>query len=188
VVSESADGQGISWRPGLNCQTTLIGPDLVQRAAGQHWTACVIGSIDGTAYRGSLRNALTTGALPTGFGSCWSSSVLNGPDPTSDSGVPCDRAHHIELLGTTDLVDRVQTAVVQDACAVFAGRVLRTADPTRDGQIRLQVVGLDDRPVILAPSADYLQGRFVACIAMAQSGSDFTGSLVGLGEKPLPTG
>jgi hypothetical protein len=166
----------------------LIGPDPVQRANGQHWTACVVGSSDGSAYQGSLRNALTTGTLPAGFGSCWSSTVLSARGPTTDPGVPCDRPHPIELLGTTDLVDRVQTDVVQDACDVFAGRVLRTADPTHDGQILLQVLGLDGRPVILAPSAEYLQGRFVACIATAQSGSNFTGSLIGLGDKPLPTG
>ena len=64
VVDQSAGGPGIVWEPAVAFQTTLVGPNSLQRDAGKHWSACIVGSDNAQPYLGRLHNALTTGVLP----------------------------------------------------------------------------------------------------------------------------
>jgi hypothetical protein len=72
----------VSWRPTLAFQAYLITPTDLERRAGRTWAACVVGPAGGQQYRGSLAGAFGIGALPIGFGSCWttaSTGLLAGP-------------------------------------------------------------------------------------------------------------
>ena len=71
VVNQGAGRPGILWIPSASLAFTPIGPNPTQRALGQHWSACVVGSDDTRPYVGRLHRALSSGALPAVFGSCW---------------------------------------------------------------------------------------------------------------------
>ncbi|MEP6559807.1 MAG: hypothetical protein ABJD68_01865 [Nakamurella sp.] len=48
---------------------TPVGPNAVQRALGQHWSAHIVGSYDAKRYLGRLHQVLSDGVLPAVFGS-----------------------------------------------------------------------------------------------------------------------
>jgi hypothetical protein len=82
-------------------------------------------------------------------------------------------------------MDPVAVADLRAACITYAGRVLRTADPTRQGAVRMDIFG-NDRAFTGPPSATHLQDSRVSCYAQAGEGSRFDGTLVGIGDGPLP--
>ena len=102
------------------------------------------------------------------------------------SEMSCDRPHVVEVLGTTSVgMDPVAVTDLRAACITYAGLVLRTADPTRQGAVSMDIVG-DDRAFAGLPSATYLpteqvQDARVSCYAQAGEGSRFDGTLVGIG-------
>jgi hypothetical protein len=182
VVNQGAGRPGILWIPSMSIAYTPVGPNAAQRALGQRWSACVVGSIDAAPYKGRLQHSLTSGALPAVFGSCWSASYFR-----TARQLPCTAPHVVELLGST-MVGTVPVAAadLQAACAQYAGRVLRSGDPTRQGAVLLDIVGEDRGFIDQPPTAGYLQDRDVSCFARAAAGAVFNGSLVGIGEGPLP--
>lgn len=182
-VVQTSDRPGTLWSPQLNFQYTTIGPGLAERAAGQRWSACVIGSSHGSSFVGRLHDVLTDGRLPSTFGSC-----LTSADPNYSLQVPCDRPHAAEVLGTTDLGPvGVPADDVQQACSVFAGRALRTSDPSRSGEIALQVNQSGEPAAsVVRPESGQLANTFLECLAVAPSGGSFNRSLIGVGDGPLP--
>lgn len=184
-VVDTASGTSIVWSAQPEFRYTRVGPGRAQRAQGQQWSACLIGSADGVPYSGRLHNVLTDGTLPTPFGTCLRSIQGPGPDQLS-----CDRPHPAEVLATTTLGPRqVSGSDLQQACVDFAGRALRTPDPTRDGAIRIQVLLPRDWGVqIIEPTADPLKDTFADCVAVAPDGTMFVRSLIGVADGPLPIG
>ena len=176
-------GPAIVWAAQPDFRYTRVGPSRAQRGQGQQWSACLIGSVDGVPYSGRLRDVLTNGTLPTAFGTC-----LQSVDPARANRLACDRPHPAELLATTTLGPRaVNGAEVQQACVDFAGRALRTSDPERDGAIRLQTVAYGERSVeVIGPTSEPLADTFVNCVAVAQHGTTFNRSLIGVADGPLP--
>ena len=79
----------------------------------------------------------------------------------------------------------ISAADIRSACLVYAGRVLHTADPTRQGAIAVDVIGLDRATAVGATGEAYLTDRDVSCVATASAGQ-FNGTLVGIGDGPLP--
>ncbi len=115
---------------------TSVGPSRVQRLVGQRWSACVVGAPVSRPYDGRLRDVLTTGALPSDFGSCWKSDSLRDSEQ-----VACDRPHAVEVLATTGLGSASQTAAeVGRSCRVVAGRMMRTTDPERGGALSVRIL------------------------------------------------
>ncbi len=187
-VVERAQGQpGIVWAPQQNFEYTTVGPDRAQRVAGQAWSACIIGPIDGQDYIGRLQHVLTEGWLPPAFGACLTSARPGGSiDLTTAEQVPCDQPHPIELLGSTTLGPQSVSATdLRQACLVFAGRALRTADPTRRGAITVEIVTLF-RGLAVPAGSGPLRDTFVDCLVTGRPGLNFNRSLVGIGDRPLP--
>ena len=58
VVYRGIGQPGIVWSSVLAFRYTAIGPSAVQRAAGQRWSACAVGSTEAKPYVGRLRNVL----------------------------------------------------------------------------------------------------------------------------------
>ena len=182
VVGRGVGQSGILWTSVLGFRYTQIGPTDVQRAAGQQWSACAVGSADLTAYVGRLRDVLTTGVLPPVFGSCWPSIDVSGPKE-----IRCDSPHTVELLGATSLGSTpVSAAEVREACTVYTGRALRTADPTRDAAIRPEILAFDQDAPIIPPIDASLANRYVDCVLIAQNGRHLNNTLVGISQRPLP--
>ena len=177
VVDNTSGPTAIAWDLGLTFRRVPVGPTSVQRLGGQHWSACVVTAQAGQPYRGRLQGALSTGAVPGSLGSCWTSRELAVAEPVS-----CAVPHPIEVLGTS-VVGRpsMSTGDVRRSCFVFAGRVLRSPDPTARGALR---IGL----IILSSTAHAPQGQYpVACVAMDAQARAFDGTLIGLQRRPLPT-
>ena len=76
VVDQGAGRPGMLWTPSMSIDYLPVGPNAAQRALGQHWSACIVGTPDGTPYVGRLRQVLAGGALPAVFGSCWPTTNL----------------------------------------------------------------------------------------------------------------
>lgn len=184
-VVDVASGASIVWAAQPEFRYTRVGPDLAQRAQGQQWSACLIGSADGVPYSGRLRDVLTGGKLPSSFGTC-----LRSIDPFGTNHPACDQPHPAEVLGTTTLGPQaVSGADIQQACHDFAARALRTADPTRDGAIRIQAVAPRDWGVkLIGPTSPSIADTFVDCTAVAENGTMFIRSLIGVADGPLPIG
>lgn len=181
-----ASGASIVWAARLEFRYTRTGPDRAQRAQGQQWSACVIGSADGSPYSGRLHDVLTDGTLPTAFGTCLSSG-----DPSRSDRLTCDRPHPAEILATTTLGPRaVGGADLRQACADYARRALRTTDPTRGGAIHLQVVVTGERggATIVEATSGAFTNSSAECDAVARSGTTFVRSLIGVADGPLPVG
>ena len=177
VVDNTSGPTAIAWDLGLTFRRVPVGPTSVQRLGGQHWSACVVTAPAGQPYRGKLKGALSTGAVPESLGSCWTSKELTLAEPVS-----CAVPHPIEVLGTS-VVGRPPMSVgdVRRSCFVFAGRVLRNPDPTARGALR---IGL----IILSSAAQASIGLYpVACVAMDAGARAFDGTLIGLQRRPLPT-
>lgn len=184
VVPRSDGGQGLVWSPAVVFQQTSVGPSRVQRSVGQRWSACVVGAPVSRPYDGLLRDALTTGVLPTDFGSCWKSETLRDSDQ-----VACDRPHAVEVLATTGLGSASQTAAeVGRSCRVFAGRMMRTIDPERAGSLSVRILDFRDGATVVTSPADILKDTYLTCVATARHHLQLTGTLIGLGKGPLPTG
>lgn len=179
-VVDVGGGVSVVWAAQARFRYTRVGPDRAQRAGGQHWSACLVGADDGSPYDGRLRDVLTAGTLPPPFGSC-----LTAPDPATAEPVACDHPHPAELLGTARIGPRPVTGEqLQQACVTFAGRSLRTADPTRRGAIGIRVATPDGT----APSTGPIVDSSVSCLAVAPAGTSFGRSLIGLADGPVPTG
>ncbi len=184
IVDGSPGRPGNVWSPALNFQTTSIGPSPLQRSVGQRWLACVIGAPAAHPYEGSLRDVLTTGAVPWNFANCWRSEAMRDVDQVS-----CDRPHAVELLATTGLGSTPQTATeVLHSCSVIAGRMIRTADPTRGGALRYTILDFDQTISPVPPTEEVLRDTYITCIVVARAGLVLTDTLVGIGDGPLPTG
>ena len=184
VVQGASGRPGIVWSPAQNFQATSVGPSRLQRRVGQRWSACIVGAPGAHLYDGSLHDVLTSGVLPSPFANCWRSNSLRDSEQVS-----CDHPHAVELLATTGLDNTPHTAAdVQRSCSVYAGRMMRTADPGRSGALQFQILDFRDTVSLVAPSAAILQDTYITCIATAGHGVRLTGSLVGVGDGPLPTG
>ena len=183
-VVDGRDGRpNIIWAPQIRFQYTTVGPDRVQRAGGQHWSACVIGSMDDVPFTGRLENVLTDGILPPGFGSCLSSADVAGARE-----VPCDQPHATEILGASSTGPApIDATDAQQACEVFAGRALRTADPTRGGAIQVLTLTYGEQgQAIVQPGGGPLENTYLECRAVAERGATFNRSLIGVADGPLP--
>ncbi len=184
VVPGSSGNPAIVWSPAVNFQETYVGPSALQRLVGQRWSACVIGAPFGRPFAGRLRDVLSGGTLPSIFAHCWRTAAMRDSEQ-----VPCDEPHAVELLATTGLGGTPQTAAeVQRSCTVFAGRMMRTDDPTRDGALNYLILAFRDTEVAVPPSTELLHDTYITCIATARHGVQLTGSLLGVGDGPLPTG
>ncbi len=183
VVDGSADRPSIVWTPAINFQNTPVGPTAIQRLVGQDWSACVIGAPTGKPYVGRLAGVLDSGVLPSDFGNCWLTDQLDDSEQ-----VGCDQPHAVELLGTTALGSAAYTAAeVQKSCVTYAGRTLRSDEPTRGGAIRFEILDFSDTVSVVEPSAGVLRDTYITCIATGQDDVRLDGSLIGLGNRPLPT-
>jgi len=183
-VVDGRDGRpNIIWAPQLRFQYTTVGPDRVQRAGGQRWSACVIGSMDDVPFTGRLESVLTDGILPPGFGSCLSSA-----DVAIAFEVPCDQTHSTEILGASSTGPApIDATDAQQACEVFAGRALRTADPTRGGAIQVLTLTYGEQgQTVVQPGAGPLENTYLECRAVALQGAMFNRSLIGVADGPLP--
>jgi hypothetical protein len=161
----------VAFEPSLYLPVAVLLPDDRQRAAGQRWEACTVSSPDPSGYVGSLQGVFDGApgghTLPTVFATCRRSA-------TDQTTVGCDDPHQVEVLGyrLVPLGPQAQRAALR-GCLEFAGRMLDRSDPTSGGS--LQVVSLFD------------ESSNEAMCQIESTGSRYLiGSIIGLGDRPLP--
>jgi hypothetical protein len=97
----------------------------------------------------------------------------------------CDQPHPAELLATGWVSDRsvVTTPEITTSCEDIAGRIMRTGDPTRGRAltITLEPVTKDGATVPNAPLS-------VSCFVSSAGSAQLLGTLIGIGDQPLPLG
>lgn len=186
----SATGSNPDRYPVSNASPTLIGPDERQRAAGQDWSACVVGvppvgaedaapAVD-HSLRGSW-NRDDDGAL---FALCLADDETQEP-------VSCGRPHGFEQVSYWDGdPDRPAEDDLAD-CRRDAVDALGSADAIDGGRLQVIVVhsAFDDSgELVTGPQAQAVaDGFYTDCmLAPTQAGQKLTGPLRGLGDGPVP--
>ena len=175
--------------PVSNASPTLIGPDARQRAAGQDWSACVVGvPPDGV-----------TDAAPTVDHSLRGSWREHGAvfavclvDDRTQEPVSCGRPHGFEQISYWDGDADRSAADDVAACRLDSVDALGSTDALDDGALQVVVVhsAYDERSgeLIIGPEARSADGTFyVDCmLAPVQADRQLTGPLRGLGDGPVP--
>ena len=158
---------GVTWTPRVAAGSQRIGPDGRQRAAGQHWSACVVTGA-GSSYVGSLRSGFDDPAVQDVLGLCWAGRVS-----MNAALVSCSAPHRGQLLAAGTVSAPGTVASVDASCAGYArlvtGRTIGAADHLE-----------------LATTGEGFGSMQVFCSVTADTGRTLTGSLVGLGTRPLP--
>lgn len=162
---------GVTFIPSIWLPVAPLYPDDRQRAAGQNWVACVVQSPTGTTFSGSLHAVFardqSSGTLPIAFARCLVGDGTRTP-------VSCEAPHQVELLGFRLVKDTPDAArLARTACTEFAATVLKRPDPTAGGA--LAVVSIYD------PST-----HEATCEVTSTNNRSLRGSLIGLGDRPIP--
>ncbi len=174
------------WLPDPAVGVVLSGPNPIQRAAGQDWTACIIAvnkwqtsipdaAVNGTSgratagYDSTTRTMFNPGPPLPAFAYCVPN--LDNPEP-----VPCTTAHTVELIGT-ETTDHPTTEADRRGCHTLTQQLTAMPDPTAAGKLTLTTI---DDP---APTASQ---HFLTCLISTTGQHQLTGPLLGLKNKPIP--
>ncbi len=177
---------GIAWFADVTVRSIAIGPNRLQSAAGQSWTACAAIAGDAGSYRGRLARALADGVLPPEFATCWRALVSSTEQQVDEQRVSCRQPHPVEILATAQITDpRTSPAVIAQSCVRMASRALRTSDPTVGGRLRITAYSMDGSSVMPVNEVNMLAG-FVGCVASVPAPLRLEGTVIGLGDRPLP--
>ena len=185
------------WSYASSVLPAAAGPDDVQKAAGQHWVACLETNKDpdqqtGTAlvtaqtYRGSARRVYSTGHPPSAFALCFLEMVL----PSVLQPVNCSRPHAGEVFGVTQTESKhVTQTQLNVSCAKLARRLTGMPDPTVRGQLTVTVGALHvdkNGQEQLGFSTSAGEGGWAMCLLLAPEVHALNGALLGLGTGPVP--
>lgn len=178
AFGDALDGS-VYWKPTIGFDPINVVPAPLAAAGGQTWVACLVIPTKQPSYFGTLRNAYVSGRLPDAFGLCWDGDDLDN----AVTLLRCDQPHPAELLATGWIPDRSSTNTdeIDGSCRTVAGRIMRTADPTRQGAISI-VADLVRRDGAQTPDAPLA----VNCFATAVLPQQLSGTVIGLADGPLP--
>ncbi len=171
-------GGPVRWKPTIGFNPYLVVPGDAEKRAGRDWVACLVVPLGGVAYSGSLKNAFS-GGLPAQYGLCFDSSSFDALAVL----LVCDRPHAVELLATGWIRDRSQVSLggIEKACQEIASRLIGATDPTK-GRV-LEIVS--DR--LTMQSDGRPDGSLtIGCFAAAAGSAQLSGSVIGLGARPVP--
>jgi hypothetical protein len=186
VLADAMAVDPVSWQLSISLRGNWMLPSVVMQAAGRSWAACVATPGVAGFYRGTVANSYRGGRLPDLFGTCWDRST---PSAGMDS-VDCGKSHAAELISVGDVPDRAATtgAAINADCQRLAAEVMGRADPTAGGGLQVKVApDLPDAPAVSNLPEAEPRGLNVVCFVTAGERS-LTGSLVGIGENPIPYG
>ena len=160
-------------------QARVIGPTLLQQAAGQRWAACV-GYVGDTELPISLAHLLDQWISASPLSQC-----TYDPGVTELRDAQCSAPHRTEVLGTA-AVD-APLPDLNGSCRELATAATRMADPTAGGALRVQAVVTHDASPGASTAGLSPTGEGTAtCEIVAAGGRTLTGSLLGLGTHMVP--
>ena len=178
----------------------LVGAPFDERVGDDGWSACLVFDGAGRSFEGSVKDMTRTvgGAWPDVFGVCGDEA------PIRTTGA-CTAAHRVELLGvwqwyrllpeSPEFYTEVSAEALAAGCLALAAEVIGTDDPTfggrlivhsdslwfsNEGDASVYFTGADGSAYSAPPPPD--------CWVQAAPGTTLTGSVRGLGDRPLPVG
>jgi hypothetical protein len=161
----------IHWVPAVTVVGRSVGPDTAGRAGGAAWWGCELVTL-GDEFFGPANAALP--GMCIGVRLKFLTSVrVSGytAESTPPASVPCYQAHPGQVLAFADVMSGdLSPAQVKQSCQVAASRYIGTSDPGFGKSIMIESV----------PGNDTL------CYAEVKSNHLLKGSLLGLGNGPLP--
>jgi hypothetical protein len=174
----------------------MSSPTPQQKAAGQHWAACIVTLVppDSTAtvqnpappqYDKSIRDALHTGEQRDQLGTCLPTTDWN--DNYNNFTVDgCRQPHAREILGSGDSGDHpVPRTQVEASCQQLAGQLTAMADPTAAGALSIQINVRDNNSAVIT-AAQVPAHSNLACAITTTGHRKLDGSLLALGHQPIP--
>lgn len=162
-------------------------PTARQRAAGQHWLACVsylskpVAVVDSPAvpYVGTLRAARTTGVGRDYLGSC-PTVGWNRPDSTD-----CRQPHHGEIFGTGSASKDVARTSVMASCAKLVGYITERPDLVGNGQLIINMEAEDSSGKVRTGPTIPMDSS-LQCGVLTTGDRLLKGSLLAIGTNPIP--
>jgi len=168
----------LSWEPTIGATIQRVAPGDEERRAGRSWLACLVTTSSGQTYRGTLAQGFGTGRIPDEYGLCWNGTDLD----EAVSPIPCDEVHSTQLMavgsaGDRSLVSEVDLAAI---CQEITTVLMRTELPVRSGELvtAIDVTDGGDTTSDAPPT--------VGCFAAATGQRELNGSVIGLGDRPVP--
>jgi len=171
--------EAVRWDPTVNVRHVWVQPEAVQRAAGRTWLACVVTPARPVRYLGRVAGAFAGRSLPDQFGVCWLQTDVSA----AVTFVDCSEPHRSELvsIGSVSGHSDVAPADVTTSCERLASRVVGRDDPTAGGVL---TVGVDPEELPARLRSDRTVD--VTCFLTAGNDRRLVGTLVGLGDRPIP--
>lgn len=175
------------WTPVTSAPTSASQPVPRQRAAGQNWIACLTYAPASIAsqtvvnpYTGTLKNAVSTGYQSDQLGFC---GATFSPQAYEAAGA-CTRPHEYQQLAVRSTGERTFTEVeLTQTCAVAAKAVMGRA---AGGDFTVVVAVLDSNGRSEAVTGDIPPNSGLQCGIAVTGDRLLGGSVVALGEKPIP--
>lgn len=178
------------WRSPTGAIALGAGPDSRQLAVGQDWTVCLASdervldptvSTD-TSFPGPMRDLVETPFGRDRLGLC---TVGDFPALTH---VPCTEPHDRELLGVAHLDSSVERGTAEQSCTSWVRTLTGLTDPTAGGDLGVE---LDVEGVTISGDAGTLRSLSTVHCSIRVTGANrqwLHGSLLGLGDGPIPWG
>ncbi len=167
----------VSWRMSINIRTAWVYPSPFLRSQGRIWAACVVAPPSDVPYTGSLADAFTSGRLPDGYGTCWSSTQVSA----GTAFTSCHQPHVAELISVGSAGPTADSASLRASCERLAALTMGRTDPTAGGALSVKT----SPPEFSV--ADENRSNNVVCY-ITSSDRQLVGTLMGLHDSPVPFG
>jgi len=175
------------WSPRVYAFSVPVSPSPLQRSVGQHWLACaafIPADQAQTAverYDGSLRNALSTGNEREVLGFCGS-----GSDWTTGYVSTCGSPHDFQVLASGIVGGGdVSRTELQRTCVQVAKRLTALPDVTAAGALAVKLQSIDNTGASFDSGGVHVEAT-IGCGIRAVGSRQLVGSLVALGDLPIP--
>ncbi len=178
--------------------TVTVGAPPGSGTESHHWVACVVFPGEQSKYLGSVHDSggATGNTRPDVFGWCF---------PTTSGATPavyvsCAEPHRLEQLATfiptqqmfyanTITVETTMTEI-DSRCRQLATQMIGAADPTFGGQLEIVAAAVSDLQDVGEGMESVVRSGLLIpdCVVRYLGAGQLTGTVVGLGEHPLPLG
>ncbi len=170
------------------------------RTPREGWIACILVAPDRQPIAGSLRGVGADAAPPSRLGSC----LQTASNAWGAVTLTCDRPHRVEILASfrirsvfdesSRFTGMPDDATLDAACRALAAAVTGSDDPTFGGRLRVRATSLFPASIREINAMDPAGNPVRTYIPLPQCAVDLvgdgllTGTVVGLGDRPLPVG
>lgn len=168
-VARFGNGADVMWEPATGQRFVVILSAPTLDPTAPRWAACAFLSPGLEPYSGSYVRSLANLPAPAPFGLCRSAGA-------EDSWASCAGPHRIQEFGTAARLDLSSPAALA-GCRSLIEQMTRMKDVTDGGTLRIEIAG----DAVRGGS-----GAVVSCRLVVVGDGQLVGTLVGLGDRPVP--